>query len=1040
MKKRFLSLMLATLMACGTFGVFYTVPNTVAAAEASTPAPTAEAEDYVAIVDAALVTKYESAQDKLDRDANMKLVAVYGNYQLYANTYTGEVAFRDSATGQVLLSNPYNVPSYENVATTTRKELLSQIALGYTDNGVSKTFYSYTEAAARGQITVSNIKNGVRLNYALGRTEANYLAPGMITEVRMIEMILSVMIPDLDDYSFEAIFALKETSHTFKVKQFLASYTLYNLDRPGLAQATKDEYLKAYPILETLRSVYVRNSSTPGDLRRMENYIKEFCPEYTYEEMEKDHAETKYVSDELDPPLFKLALEYTLDAEGLNISLPANGIRFNYELYQLEYITPLQYFGAGDLNTEGYLFYPDGSGAIFYYEDLLKKSAGSVTGKVYGADYAYHQISGQHQEVIRMPVYGAVNTDAASGKKTGYLAILDEGNATANLTAAWGGSVHSYASVYPTFYPRARDSYDLSDSMSVGSVTTWSVEASRKYTGNYKMRIVMLSDVADRARLEAVDRNYFEASYVGMAKAYSHYLVDVTKTLSPLSASDVKDGEIPLYIESFGTVPDIERILSIPVNVNVPLTTFDDVYAMYKELAAHGISNVQFKLTGFANGGMYYTYPNRLDFMNEVGGADGFRALLEKAKQEGFGLYPDFDFMYIVEQGMFDGVDLKYAAARTIDNRYSSRRVYDVTYQEFVSYFDLCVTPVMIEEYYAKFTGAYSQFNPMGISVSTLGSDLNSDFGERVPTNREDAKNVIGKVFSKISKDYGSVMTSGGNVYALAETNHLLAAALDSSRFASASRSVPFVGIVLHGYVNFSGSAINMAGNYDYEVLKAIENGASVYFTLSYRNTNLLKEFEDLSQYYSVNYKIWAGTYDENGNLVTEGDLFEVYNRVNDAIGHLQTSKIVDHRFLIGERVASEAEIAADAALVAKAMLAAEEAANDAAKKAQIAEKRQQLAAGLISPGEAIDAVATDEQILAIFESYNIKPTTTTSEATDGDDYVKTKYSLDDGKLVLVTYEGGHAFILNYNFSTVTVKIGGATYTLEPYGYQPIQL
>lgn len=388
---------------------------------------------------------------------------------------------------------------------------------------------------------------------------------------------------------------------------------------------------------------------------------------------------------------------------------------------------------------------------------------------------------------------------------------------------------------------------------------------------------------------------------------------------------------------------------------------------------------------------------------------------------------------------MFDGISLRAAGARTIDNRYSSKKIYDATYQEFVSHFDICVTPAMVEEYYAKFSKTYKNYDPMGISVSTLGSDLNSDFGKKNPTNREDAKKIISGILSTIKKDYGSVMVSGGNAYALTYTEHLLEAAVDSSRFATSSRSVPFVGMVLHGYVNFAGSAINMAGNVNYQVLKAIENGAGLYFTLSYDNTSLLKEFEDLSEYYSVSYQIWAGTYDEEGNLVEKGDIFEIYNRVNDAIGTLQTSKIVDHDFLIGERIASDNEKAADAAALAAALAAAEELADTAAKKAQIAEYRALYLAGEIEAGEVIDAVATDEEIQAIFDAMNILPTTTDSDALSGEEYVKTKYSTDDGLIVLVTYEGGRAFILNYNVFAVEVTINGVTYTVESYGYQPIQ-
>ena len=60
--------------------------------------------------------------------------------------------------------------------------------------------------------------------------------------------------------------------------------------------------------------------------------------------------------------------------------------------------------------------------------------------------------------------------------------------------------------------------------------------------------------------------------------------------------------------------------------------------------------------------------------------------------------------------------------------------------------------------------------------------------------------------------------------------------------------------------------------------------------------------------------------------------------------------------------------------------------------------------------------------------------------------YVNTKYTCDDGSIVVVTYGGKdgddtaayRSFILNYNIFAVTVKYEGVEYTIEPYGYQII--
>ena len=82
-----------------------------------------------------------------------------------------------------------------------------------------------------------------------------------------------------------------------------------------------------------------------------------------------------------------------------------------------------------------------------------------------------------------------------------------------------------------------------------------------------------------------------------------------------------------------------------------------------------------------------------------------------------------------------------------------------------------------------------------------------------------------------------------------------------------------------------------MAGDIRYEILKCIENGASMYFILSYDNTEILKEDEMLSKYYSIRYDIW------------KDDVVSLYTELNEVLAPLQTKLITDHEFLIGERI-----------------------------------------------------------------------------------------------------------------------------------------
>ena len=138
------------------------------------------------------------------------------------------------------------------------------------------------------------------------------------------------------------------------------------------------------------------------------------------------------------------------------------------------------------------------------------------------------------------------------------------------------------------FYPRPKDTYNLKDAISVGANTTWTVTSARKYVGNYKIRYIMLSD--DEVAAESGVTDYYECSYMGMAKACRDYWEE-KGILNRLTEADVEE-DIPLYIETFGTLETVEKILSVPVNVMTPLTTFEDIKTMYEDFKPARPNNI----------------------------------------------------------------------------------------------------------------------------------------------------------------------------------------------------------------------------------------------------------------------------------------------------------------------------------------------------------------------------------------------------------------------------------------------------------------
>lgn len=903
---------------------------------------------------------YYTAEDKL---ATMTMAFEKGDYQLWVNSFTGEVTTVNTKTGEMLFSNPYDV-GLSKAVTSLKSEFLSQIIIGYTSNESTmiNTFNSYTDAAQNDQIKVKNIKNGIRVEYTLGREETKYLVPRLIPAARFEEFFGESMRQAMAD----------EGREWYYKQRFL---TYFQLRDPAALDTDRalSELYATLPITQKIGAVYQVNAEiTPAELMQLEEYIKTYVASYTYEELDSDHETTQYVSEDQNPPVFKMALEYTLDDLGVTVTLPANGIRFDESLYQLSYVTILPYMGAGKysefVKNTGYTFLPDGSGAIFRFEDL--ENGGTVSGQVYGQDYAYHTITGKYQEVFRMPVYGIVRDNKYSYAKneatgayvltknenptsSGFFAIIEEGDALATIKSYHLGKSAEYHTTQVTVNPRPSDSYNLADSISVGNNSTWTVVSDRKYVGNYTIRYVMLTD--DSVAAEKGITDYYPANYFGMAMAYQDYLTSPYSTGTQNEAPEnqtsilkrLKDSElestIPLYIETFGTVETVEKILSIPVNVMAPLTTFDDIVTMYEEMSEYGdITNINFKLTGYANGGMFSTVPYGLKWEKAVGGKKGFEKLLAYAADvndgtaadgEALGIFPDFDFVYTTTMKNFDGFSLKKHAAKTIDNRYTMKSTYSSAGQTHEEYGELLISPAYFSRFYEKLTKNYLKYideengiTALNISASTLGTDLNSDFDEDEPYNREDNKGFTIEALKYLSDNYNKVMVDGGNAYTWQYVDHIVGLSIDSSRYLMASNNIPFAGIVLHGYLQYTGTAINEEGNVQYGILKAIESGSSLYFVLTYQNATKLKEDVLLSQNYSVRYDIWAGSYNEEGEFET-GELVELYHQLNDVLADVQTKKIINHELLDGWRIPDEDELIADAEAAEEAAKLAEEAA-----------------------------------------------------------------------------------------------------------------
>ena len=1101
-----------------------------------------------------------------------------GQFTIYVNRYTGVLYYRNNTTGEMLTSNSYNfensigaVPElasqvYVSYATLSSTEkvmdlysfdwaaMYNQISVSRIEGGL-RVSYAIGDTATRCLLPVI--------------IEAHTLEEDILKP--MFELLYAKMIENLDQdpnksyainyydesgkyyvaekvYKENYIHQKSIRSYTRDFENIIAEYEQYLIDNAkvtgGLTIANIAKINEVEAIMGAINTVFnayqpynnvtAENfdvNNTPeiclegvavykvkdnrySQMVPKANYIKNYCPAYTFDMMYEAEKNCGYVHEYESKPVFRCALEYTFNEDGsLSVRLPSNSIVFDETEYILRSITPLQYFGATDFSNDGYIFLPDGSGSIIQFEDFRGSNISMSSAlSIYGNDFCYSEISGAHKQPLTMPVYGIAALKDQDGNKVGkgYFAILEEGASMASMNVRYRSGTFREGTVFTTFTPYPTDRFDLSETISVGGAQFYSKVSESKYSGSYVTRYVMLTDNGTTGS--------YPANYMGMATYYRDYL-EKTGVLTPLT--NVGD-DLPLYLEALGSLEVVEKILTFPVNVSKAITTFEDIETIYKDLgnakqklldkakeyedlaaAEHDnlelkedyekiaadyralsdkivdIDNINFKLTGFSNGGLYFTYPTRVKWERVLGGKRGFKQLLEVAKENtdedsNFGVYPDFDFQYVNNTSLFDGVGKRNTISRMVDNRYASKQVYSSVTGEFDTVYAMIVSADSLDRLYTKFLRKYDNYKATGISVSTLGSDLNSNFDEDNPVSRDDAQGYVTALLDRISNESKySVMTSQGNIYAVKYVDHILGICTDSSYYRYSSYTIPFVGMILHGYVNYSGAALNYSGSPDYDLLRSLENGASIYYVIGYQNTDIMKDDEEFNKFYSVSYENWFD------------DIVEKYAIINEQLGGIQDYKIVNHEVLIGERVIDEKERVANLEAlkneyIAQFKLALETKIDEALESIDTTDYNKRIAVSadidkLVSDAverfeetelpesfkDALKAVLADFQkeydVTGVDEAnkvtvhvdaldYESEYRYVTGSTARDDDYETTDYTVDNDLIVMVTYANNEGkmktFIINYNIYAVEVTIdlgfGLQTYQIGKYDFEPI--
>ena len=757
-------------------------------------------------------------------------VAENGGYELLVKGSTTEVAVRALNSGKIWYSQPCSRESDTVAFGTYVESLNSPLSFSYVDKKtVTYTVNAYADSIALGQYTFEKKENGLKINYLLGEPPKKYVAPTIVSVERMEEI--------LSKLDFADQLQLKTKYRLFSIKD--------------MDETSKAVYTEKYPILKQ-RDVYIISGSTLGE-QKIPDFLLETIQEYflkagyTYEQMLKDNEENLVTEDNEDDFSISVSLEYTLEDGNLICRIPIDSLKYDENVMTVLEMTVLPFFGAAGENENGYIFVPDGCGALIYFNSD-KTGINAYEKEIYGPDLTIAASTTDYSDLsqIYLPVFGVKSDNQA------FLGIIESGAANADICAQVSGKDTNYNQIYTKY--RLRES--VVETNSVLNLSGNSVYQKSNFSYDIQIRYMFLEDE--------------QADYVGMAHSYAGYM----ENNGLLFDNEVKDG-LMLHLSAIGAVPYTDNILGMPVLASKSMTSYSQVIEILDKYLDENISNINFSYTGWFNKGVNGTVADKIKLVSSLGSKKDFTELSDYMEKNNVGFYPEAELQYVSNTV---GFNVNKKASRTLSNMISYKYQYSLaTLTSIKDKRIAIVAPSYLSKMAKGFLSDFEDYGIKGVYLSSLGTDLNSDFNEKNPVYRQNSAEKNEEQLKLFNEKGYSVAVSGANDYTLKYAQLVLKIPTCSSGNYMLDEDVPFYQILLHGRIPYAAEALNQSSDYSRDVLKLIEYGASPSFEFIYEDNFELKETN--TSYYSVNFDSW---YDESVTLYKELD--SVYGDCSDEL------------------------------------------------------------------------------------------------------------------------------------------------------------
>ena len=564
---------------------------------------------------------------------------------------------------------------------------------------------------------------------------------------------------------------------------------------------------------------------------------------------------------------FTVPVAFILREDGVDISVDPTRIEENSK-YCISSIVIAPFFCSIANENAGkdghYIFYPSGSGTLLY-PTYTGDEGISTSESVFGEDLNIEKEEMlTPTETIRMPVFGVVNQDK------GVCAIIKSGAECAYLNTRIGQKLTGYSYVGAEFKIRGYQE-------AIQTLFSTSVVKTNIYADGFS---------PDTLTVGFYPLYNEEATYANMANIYRDYLRDIG------SFSESGSDDRLLNLKIVGGIETKKFNFGIPSTAMLTATTVNQAKDMVSEIKDLTGASMNVNLVGFGQSGNDIgVIAGNYKLNSAFGKKKDMQALAELCKTQGTNLYMNFDMVRFSSSG--GGLSSAFGKANSTTGSFSTKTYYSINFRtqnsDLRSYY--LASRAKFGEIAEKIEKGADKLGLSGVSLDTLTSLVYSDYSDRAYYAGANFANQVTDVIDTFRENGYKVAGSDANYFAAANCDHVYDVPTSSSKYRNYSVDVPFYEMVFKGYVSMSGTSLNLATNKNTTLLKAVESGSGLQYTLvgSY-DTQLITSGQNV--FYGSLY------WDEAIERGVKTDIVETVAAYKDYFEQVKNAEIIDHKVI----------------------------------------------------------------------------------------------------------------------------------------------